>query len=304
MRRTLAIMATTGSILALLACGANNEAGTQLNQPATESGLHDSALRAGEAMLKSDATATYAYLSSDCKTKFGLANWSANLAAVMAISEGFLMTKFADAKIDSVETRNVTENSGDVSYAVVASDGKPISNKILKSWIYENGGWRTTDCTKLGEASASSSNTQDPPHEDLQVAESGFSSLPAESGSTPIALFAVVLNNPNTDVAALNVALNLTFYDATGGVVKSEDVQIGVVLPEGQAASANATDAPGATRMTVQVKVNRWKDAKSTGSLAVASTTMRQKTYGGTDINGIVTSTWTCLLYTSPSPRD
>lgn len=296
MRRTIAIVAMIGLVLVQVACGSSGEEGAQAKEPATESGLRDAALSSAEAVFKSDGPASYAYLSSECKAKFGVADWSANLAATMALAEGFMKLNLADAKIDKVDTRSVTESSGEVSLTVLTADGEPLSNDVSwKRWVYEDGGWRTTDCEKLGESSASassSSGTSDPSYEDIQVVESGFSILPAEPGSPPRATYAVVVKNPNPDVAASSVDLNLTFYDTAGGVVKSEDVTTGAVLPSGQAAAANATDAPGASRMTVQAKVSRWKSASSTGSLGVSSTTTRNGSYGGSEINGIVTSTW------------
>jgi hypothetical protein len=101
------------------------------------------------------------------------------------------------------------------------------------------------------------------------------------------------VHNPDRDVA-LSVSINISMTDAGGSVVKATDDTVEVLLPGEDAAVANGVDAPGATKITAQVSVNRWQMAPDPiGKLSVENASRHDQRYSGTEMSGNVVSTWT-----------
>jgi len=285
------------------ACGGGATTSTGDGLEATEDGLKAAAKGGTEAALAGESEAMYEGLSAECRSKWGVADWAANMKAGLLLAEGFANVSVSDAQVGEVHVRNVTATSGEAVVDLLTADGNPLfgdsSDTNYVKWVYEDDAWRTTSCDKLGEVSSSGSTdgtaeveVEAEDYLDLEVSESALTVIPGSSDAT--STYAVVVKNPNPDAIATNVSVNLTMLDAQGGVVKSEDTSISVILPNETGAAANGVDAPGAVKMTVQLTVDRWEDPPAdVGALTVANTTRRDAQYGGTEMSGNLISTWT-----------
>ena len=292
MRRRLVSLACVAVSLVAVSCGSGGG-----EQPATEDGLKQAAKASTEALIAGDGEASYEFLSAECKQRWGVGDWSANVQAGLLLAQGFGVD-LGEATAGEVKVRNVTLTSGEASVDIVTASGDPLfgeqSGESFNEWVYEDGAWRTSGCSAVGASSdsgSSSSATAAPlEHEDLVIEETGFALIP---GSSDTSTYAVIVHNPNSDVLAEGVELTLTFTDASGGVIKSQDELIPVVLPGGDAAIANGIQVTDAVKLDVQLDVREWSDApESVGEFSVTNTTKRDQEYLGTDMSGNVVSTW------------
>jgi hypothetical protein len=300
-RRGLAV-AVVGAVLSVLLAGCGGSGTSSASQPANAEGLREAVRSSTEAFIRNDAQASYDSFSAECRKKWGVADWGANQTVAIAFVEGFMKVKVADAKVGEIQVQNVTDTKGEAKVALLTADDKPFfgestSNDKFNVWTYEDGAWRTSDCEKVGDSSGSpgstasgqSSTATTVAHADLQVAEVGFSSLPNSTTST----YAVIIKNPDSSQMATGVSVNVTFVDANGGVVKSEDASIGAILPGSEGAAANGVDAPGAVKATATVSVDNWKMPPTpTGSVTISNTTRHDQSYSGTSMSGMASSSW------------
>lgn len=139
-------------------------------------------------------------------------------------------------------------------------------------------------------------STTIPARQDLQIADYGFSSFKAEYGNTDYLSYGVILRNPNpSDWLASRVNVNITFFGASGTVVKSESDYVSALLP-GQAAGLGDSliDVSGASRMEVQALVQHWEQLPqaATSSFSVENVSTKVREYGGLQTTASVRSTF------------
>jgi len=99
--------------------------------------------------------------------------------------------------------------------------------------------------------------------------------------------------DPNDDEAATSVSVNVTFFDAAGGVVSSESEELSVILPGAtNAVGDGVSETPGATRMEVQVLPGDWETLSDTGSFSVEGVRTVPQQYLGVKTTALVKSTF------------
>jgi len=115
----------------------------------------------------------------------------------------------------------------------------------------------------------------------------------AEFGS---ATYAVVVANPNATWVPTFVNLSITFYDAAGTVLTTQDEYLTAILPEGEAAVAgDAFDAGEAAEMEVQISrlsESDWQeiDEGEAGRYQYDRVQTVREQFGGMKTTGLVLS--------------
>jgi len=145
------------SVSALLLVACSGSSGTK--SPATEEGLKEALRTSTDAVYSGNANKGYRYLSSDCQDKLSLSEFSGYLMFGKAFLEGFSGEDMGNLRVGEIEVRNLTGDRAETRHEVVTSDGLTFSSLDEGSWtewIYEDGGWKTTDCEEFDASGMSS----------------------------------------------------------------------------------------------------------------------------------------------------
>ncbi len=283
MKRTLALAFAFAIATITGACGGS----TGSSQPQTEAGLEATARSEFDLIKAGNWTKAYDYLSAECQANLSRSEFASQAIVALAMAKGFGV-ELKDMAIERLEVRNVADGKGEVLLTTSLSESSD-SSPTWDDWVYENGGWHSTECSGLGD---SSSTTEEKADQELTY-RSGFTPYPPTGRSAPDSTsWAVMVKNPNDTEQAERVTVNITMYDAAGSILKSDDSTISK-LPAGseQPVGDVASDVVGVTRMDVVVAVGSWtKPAKAGGTFTVTGVTSRSLSYGGTEFNGMVSS--------------
>lgn len=133
----------------------------------TENGLADAVRRFNTAFVTDNVEQGYELLSEDCRKAVSQAEWRGQ----MVIAMGLLRASGDEPKIDEIRVRNVTDQRGEA--AIDQSVGDNHRTGEWETWLYEDGGWRSTSC-KLADFGrpGASGGTLPPEFSDLTVVPS------------------------------------------------------------------------------------------------------------------------------------
>jgi hypothetical protein len=144
-------------LLTLLAVSCSGEASNS-SQQNTEAGLRDAAISYFETFIKSPMN-TYQFLSKDCQSVVSKSEYNGQMLMASGMFEAFLGVKLSDIKIGEVTTSNFTSGSGEVSIELLGPGGEQLTDSSdATKYVYEEGGWRTTDCESSGDESDDTSS--------------------------------------------------------------------------------------------------------------------------------------------------
>lgn len=131
----------------LVACGSST---TESGTPPTQAGLETALRLSSEATIASKTEEAYAYFSADCKSQVSLDDFASGLLIGKESLEAFFGINFEDLELGKIEVSNFTDTSATVREELLLGDGEVVSGldeSEPSEWVYENGGWRTTDCS-------------------------------------------------------------------------------------------------------------------------------------------------------------
>ena len=139
-------------LLTLLAVSCSSGASNS-SQPNTEVGLREAATYHFETFIKSPMN-TYKFLSKDCQSAVSKSEYNGQMLMASGMFESFLGVKLSDVKIGEVTTSNFSPGSGEVSIELLGPDGEQFTDSIdATQYVYEDDGWRTTDCESSSDES-------------------------------------------------------------------------------------------------------------------------------------------------------
>lgn len=148
---------TSSLLLTLLAVSCSGGASNS-SQPNTEAGLRGAAIYHFETFIKSPMN-TYQFLSKDCQSAVSKSEYNGQMLMASGMFESFLGVKLSDVKIGEVTTSNFSPGSGEVSIELLGPDGEQIiDSSDATKYVYEDGGWRTTDCESSSDESDDTSS--------------------------------------------------------------------------------------------------------------------------------------------------
>ena len=136
------------AIAALLvaACGGSS---TDAGSPPTEEGLKTSVRISTEAALTSKSKLAYAYFSADCRSRVSLGVFTGQLMLGTAFLSGMSDIDPKDLRVGEIEVTEFSDTSGMVRAELLTGDGTvftSLDDSDPIEWVYEEGGWKTTDC--------------------------------------------------------------------------------------------------------------------------------------------------------------
>jgi len=148
---------TTVFVVALLAVSCSSGTSNS-KQPNTEAGLRETAISYFETFTQSPMN-TYQFLSNACQSAVSKSEYNGQMLLASGMFESFLGVKLSDVKIGDITISNFSPGSGEVSIELLGPDGEPIiDSSDATRYIYEDGGWRTTDCESLSGDSGDTSS--------------------------------------------------------------------------------------------------------------------------------------------------
>jgi hypothetical protein len=144
-------------VLALLTVSCSNGTSNS-SHPNTEDGLREAATSHFNTFIKSPMN-TYQFLSKDCQSAVSKSEYNGQMLMASGMFESFLGVKLSDVKIGAVVTSNFSPGSGEVSIELLGPDGEQITDSSdATKYVYEDGGWRTTDCESSSDDSGDTSS--------------------------------------------------------------------------------------------------------------------------------------------------
>jgi len=153
--------------LAFVACGG---ASSGTGSPPTEASLQSAVRESTEAVLSSKPKVAYGYLSDDCKEKMSLSEFSGLLMFGVAFLTGMADVELKDIEVGSIEVSELTATSANVRSELRTKDGDvftSLDDSEPIKWIYENDGWRSTDCEDFESDSSTGFELESPDCSDL-----------------------------------------------------------------------------------------------------------------------------------------
>lgn len=167
-------------MLAVGACSGSSEGNDSANtkaasgrggntaRPNTAAGLRDAEEALATASLASDATSSYRLLSAECTKKYSPSQWADRLTRAGALIKGAKVKHNKDLKVASVETWDVTRTSGEARAFIVTKKGTLVDDDpFWDKWLYQNSGWRFTDCEQVGSSPSFTKVPRDAPMKDV-----------------------------------------------------------------------------------------------------------------------------------------
>jgi hypothetical protein len=142
------------AVVVLVSCGG----GSGTKTPATEEGLREAVRIATDAVYSGNANKGYRFLSNACRDKLSLSEFTGYLMFGKAFLEGFSGEDLGNLRVGKIEVRNLSGDRAETRHEVLTSDDLTFSALDEGSWIewvYEDGGWKSTDCEELDESGMS-----------------------------------------------------------------------------------------------------------------------------------------------------
>lgn len=142
--RTLLSLVTLG---ALVACGGGSGSP---KSAATEDALKSAVAKFGDAIFAGETGQAYAYFTKECRETVPRAEFAVMTQMGLAFLEGFADMKASDLRTGNVEIQNFTETSAEARAEIRDKNGDLFSDansEDWSSWVYEDGGWHTSDCS-------------------------------------------------------------------------------------------------------------------------------------------------------------
>lgn len=174
----------------------------------------------------------------------------------------------------------LTSCGDDIDEAARAAD------EDTDSGVVGDTGPSTTAADEPDETSTTS--TTAPKRADLELVNKGFAQVSEDTTG-----FGVLIRNPNSDAAASYVRVNISFFDAGGTVIGSEEDVLSVVLPGQTVAVGNGTDVVGVERMDVQIFTDDWETLDGPpGEFTAEGVQTVPEEYGGMKTTGLLKSTF------------
>ena len=162
--RTRSLISVALALLVSAGCGSGSSVA---KSPPTEEGLRAAIKQSTEVLFKPDAKAFYKYFSKECRDTVTIGDLTFALMFGGMFLEGMAGTEMSEFRAGDIEIRSLTPSSGEARYQVVLTDGSvfaDLEDSEWSGWVYEDGGWRTTDCEEFanaGDLEESSSQGQD-----------------------------------------------------------------------------------------------------------------------------------------------
>lgn len=150
--RTRSLISVALALLVSAGCGSGFSGA---KSPPTEDGLRQAIKLSTEILFKPDAKAFYKYFSKECRDTVTVGDLTFVLMFGGAFLEGIAGTKMSEFRVGDVEIRPLTASSAEARHEVVLTDGSVFANledSEWSGWVYEDGGWRTTDCEDFADA--------------------------------------------------------------------------------------------------------------------------------------------------------
>lgn len=139
-------------LLALSGCGSGFSGA---ESPPTEEGLRQAVQLSTVSLFKPDAKAFYKYFSKECRDTVTMGDLTFALMFGGAFLEGMAGTDMSEFRAGTIEVRSLTASSAEARFEIVLTDGTVFANledSEWAGWVYEDGGWRTTDCEEFASA--------------------------------------------------------------------------------------------------------------------------------------------------------
>jgi hypothetical protein len=113
-----------------------------------------------------------------------------------------------------------------------------------------------------------------PNHQDLDVVNQGFTQLTPDANGNRLFTYAVIVTNPNSEVVARRVSLDVEFLNTAGTVIKAEH-PVPFCINTNDQVAAGGSDEAGAdiARMQVGIRVGTWKRTTTNGRFSFMDTT-------------------------------
>lgn len=140
------------SVVLLMACGSGFSGA---KSPPTEEGLRQAIRSSTEVLFRPDAKAFYKFFSKECRDTVTLGDLTFALMFGGAFLEGMSGTKMSDFRAGDIEIRSFTPTSAEARFGIALADGtvfSAVEDSEWSEWLYEDGGWKTTDCEEFASA--------------------------------------------------------------------------------------------------------------------------------------------------------
>lgn len=150
--RTRSLISVVLTLLVSTGCGSGFSGA---KSPPTEEGLRAAIKQSTEVLFKPDAKALYKYFSKECRDTVTMGDLTFALMFGGMFLEGMAGTEMSEFRAGEIEIRSLAASSAEARYEVVLTDGSVFANledSEWSGWVYEDGGWRTTDCEEFANA--------------------------------------------------------------------------------------------------------------------------------------------------------
>jgi hypothetical protein len=251
------------------------------------------------AMLAGDGAASYGYLTDACRAEVTEADWATGAADYRAGVRASLGPGADSVRVANLSTTEVGPIQGDVLVTFATDDdpdpfgwGVP----FRQHWYVEGGRWHTDGCSD-GLSADGAAEAARP----VEVVAFGFDVLPGGDDRWATNQ-AVVVQNPNPDLMAIDVRVVVRLYDADGELLATDDQTLVDIWPGTAGALSGVVDAPGAVRMEVDADAGRWEPAE--GPLGLDVGPIERVPEPADDHLGEVPGTWLNGEVTNTSPVD
>jgi hypothetical protein len=210
----------TGACVALVAviaaaCGGGGGGG----QPNNAQGLEKAAGEFSKALFGGQTSTAYSFLSEQCRDEISEREFRDTMRAAEALFEVFAGAKFEDLEVGEVKTRNVEDGTGEalvVFKELEGAEGAALNDTgEYDTWMYEDGGWRLTDCEEFATQDAGDGDGASTPVPDGD-GDSGRTG-PGSSRTDPAPIGAAV------EVAGWSIVVNSVIPDGTEAVRAESD---------------------------------------------------------------------------------
>lgn len=144
------------SVLFLSVTAACGGGGSSPKSEATEGALEVAVERFGDAILQGDSGTAYSFFTQQCRDSVKKNEFGMLLKLAVSFLEGMADVKISDLRTTNVEIRDFTSARAEARAEVQTKDGEVFSDAESEGWIewiYEDGGWHTSDCADFSQSS-------------------------------------------------------------------------------------------------------------------------------------------------------
>ena len=130
----------------LAACGGG---GSSPQSAPTEEALKKAVATSSDAIFAGKWDDAYAYFTKECRENVSKSEFALLGQMGLSFIEGFADVKASDLRTGDVEIRNFSESDAEARADIREKDGDTFTEAAddgWTAWVYEDGGWRTSDC--------------------------------------------------------------------------------------------------------------------------------------------------------------